>query len=359
MHFSIYDFSQVTVAVIESQLHTARLFRDVLGRLGIKNVETFTSAQDAAEFCSVTTPDLVIADMDGDNAGTLELLRSLRNDPKVQNPFACLVATTWSPTQLLVVKVTNAGVDDLLVKPVSPNMVRDRLAVLIEARKRFVVTADYTGPDRRKTLRDSVAVPQLEAPNTLRLKAINRWSNINQHDLMQEGLQFIADQKRVRISIQVAFLIEFALPALDDPANISQQATQQALEHLSRIPALLEELQKRVQSGPGSNRSHPGSDQGGIQFSRLAVDDAVRPLRHAVGDLLDAAKGGGLAPLPTAGWVEAVAQLRHHASTLLAACDPPRPVGEAEREVETAVAGYRAKLDRLARERIGSGGVAS
>ena len=236
-----YDFSLVDAAIIDTQLNTQRVLREVLARLGLKRAETYGSIRDATEAATAATPDLILLDADGEEGEATRFIRRLRNEPDTRNPYACIVATTWQPTPLLLMRVTNAGADDLLVKPVSPKQVQDRLTTLIESRKKFVVTADYTGPDRRKSPREGAQVPLLDAPNTLRLKATNRWAHINARQLMAEANHFVNEQKLLRTSIQVAFLIEFAAPGLT-----AHPPDRMAVEHLARIPAFLDDLLRRL-----------------------------------------------------------------------------------------------------------------
>ena len=44
-----HDFSLVDVAIIDTQHNTLRVLREVLSRLGLKRVEAYSSARDAAE----------------------------------------------------------------------------------------------------------------------------------------------------------------------------------------------------------------------------------------------------------------------------------------------------------------------
>jgi Response regulators consisting of a CheY-like receiver domain and a winged-helix DNA-binding domain len=315
-----HDFTLVDVAIIDTQHNTLRVLREVLSRLGLKRVETYSSARDAAEAMRSATPDLILLDADGDEAEALRLIRSLRNEPDTRNPYASIVATTWQPTPLLLMRVTNAGADDLLVKPVSPKQVQDRLTTLIEARKKFVVTADYTGPDRRKSPREGALVPLLDAPNTLRLKATNRWAHINARQLMAEANHFVHEQKLLRTSVQVAFLVEFAAPGL-----AARPAERSALDHLGRVPAFLDDLLRRLDEG-----SEPGP-----------ADAAAKSLK-ALAERLGLQAGSHAVPM------EEVERARSLARDLMQAIDRNRSLDAMTAEVSAAVAGYRARLEQMA-----------
>ncbi|MCG5241350.1 response regulator [Azospirillum doebereinerae] len=315
-----YDFSQVDAAIIDSQLNTARVFRDVLVRMSFRRMELFDSVKAASGLLSAGTPDVILVDADGEDTDAFRFIRALRNEPKVPNPFACLIVTTWAPTPALLTRVTNTGADDLLLKPVSPKQVQDRIASLIEGRKGFVVTADYTGPDRRKSPREGAQVPVLDAPNTLRLKATGQWNQAGVRMLLNEAIGFVTTQKRVRASVQVAFLAEFAMPGLSRPTP-----DRLATEHVGRIGGFLDDLLRRL------------SDEG----DHAHVEAVARAVKSLAESIHAQAERGAVEPGD-------VAQLQTMVRALMQATDPDRPLEAMTREVTAAVNGYRSRLEQMA-----------
>ncbi|MGQ9368853.1 response regulator [Azospirillum sp. A39] len=317
-----YDFSLVDAAVIDSQYATQRLFRDVLTRLGLKTVATFGSVKEASVVLTSATPDLVLVDADGDEGEAFRFVRTLRNEPSTPNPYAGLIVTTWQPTPALLLRVTNSGADDLLVKPVSPKQVQDRIVSLIEGRKAFVVTADYTGPDRRKSPREGGLVPLVDAPNTLRLKASGQWNSCNPRQLIQQTNLRVNEQKRLRASIQAAFLVEFAVPGLR-----GEPPDRMAIDHIARVPAVMDDLLRRLADG--------GTGGDG------AVGRLCRTLKQEVERVRSGAENGGL------DWT-VLSRVQGLARELMQAVDRSRPLEAMTEEVANAVSGYRHRLGQIA-----------
>lgn len=315
-----YDFSQVEAAIIDSQHNTLRLLRELLARLNLKNVATFSTVSDAAPLLTSATPDLLLVDVDGEEAEALKFVRTLRNEPGTPNPFSCVILTTWQPTPVLLMRVANTGADDLLVKPVSPKQIQERVASLVDSRKKFVVTADYTGPDRRKSPRDGTQVPLLDVPNTLRLKATGQWSTVAPRKMTLEAISRVNEQKRLRASVQAAFLIEFAMPGLT-----RSPIDRMAVEHLGRVPGMVDELLRRL------------PDVG----DHSAVNAAGRELKRIAEHLRAEADAGTVDG-------REVAHAQELSRALMQAADPNRPLDSMVREVSAAVAGYRARLDQIA-----------
>ncbi|BAI73573.1 two-component response regulator (plasmid) [Azospirillum sp. B510] len=315
-----YDFSQVDAAIIDGQANAGRVFRDVLIRLGFRRVELFDQVKAAAGLLTAAMPDLVLVDADGEPAEAFQFIRALRNEPSVPNPFAGIIVTTWTPTPALLTRVTNVGGDDLLLKPASPKQVRDRVVSLIESRKGFVVTADYTGPDRRKSPREGALVPVLDAPNTLRLKATGQWTQSGARLLLNDAIAAVTTQKRLRAGIQVAFLVEFALPGLARPAP-----DRMSIDHVGRIGGFVDDLLRRL-------------DQEGDHAPIEAVAHALKAL---AGTVRAAAESGPVS-------ADDRDQLQSLSRALMRAVDPDRPLEAMVREVSSAVAGYRSRLEQIA-----------
>lgn len=316
-----YDLTYVEAAIIDTQSNTLRLLRDVLARLGVKKVELYDSITAAQFLLSGGNPDLVLVDCDGPHeAEAFKFVRAYRNEPTTPNPYAALIVTTWQATQAQVIRMTNSGADDMMVKPVSPKQVMDRLGALIEGRRKFVVTADYVGPDRRKSPREGTQVPLIDPPNTLRMKATGEWTGPETRRLLAEANLLVAEQKRLRASIQIGFLIEFAIPGL-----ARTPVDRLAVEHLIRVPGVVDDLHRRLPDAEASGK----------------LDTACRAM-HVLAERVRAQLDEGT--------VEArdLAHLRTLAHELMQGVDPKRPAAAIEREVQTAVAAYRVRLEAMA-----------
>ena len=316
-----YDYSRIETIIIEPQLGTLRLMRDTLARLGMKRLQGFTSLAELPKLLESSAPDLIMADADSPDSDLFKIIRWLRNDPMAANPFPCVIVSTWTPTAALVARASTCGADDMLIKPASQRQVQERIVNLIENRRKFVVTADYIGPDRRKAQRDGKGggAPLIDAPNTLRLKAAGQWDKINARDLIVMGKARVHEQKLIRIGVQLAFLIEYALPDYQTttPGHI-------AADHVARMPALIEDLLRRL-------------DESEVE---RAVGEAARALKVAVLTLQTSIGGEEHAAYAQ--------QVRELAFELMATIEPARAKEALIQEVDAVVANYRQHLARLA-----------
>lgn len=301
-----------------------RIQRDMLLRLGIQRAIPFSSLVGVEEQIARMPADLILADIDSPDSESLKYIRAMRQDPRHPNPFAAVIATTWQPTAALVQRVTASGADALLVKPASTQQLTDRVVSLIENRRKFVVTSDYVGPDRRKEPRAGAPVPQFDAPNCLRLKVMGQWGRVNVRELMSQATGWVSEQKLGRTAVQVAFLVHFALEGaqLDPPDAF-------ALDHLSRVLPLAESLEL-----------HTGARPNGPEISMVcrSLGELIRQTLERREALLDT-------------------QARDFAAcslTLMGLLLPDRTTESLQEEVSEAVASYRLRLQKMAATRAGT-----
>jgi response regulator RpfG family c-di-GMP phosphodiesterase len=125
-----------------------------------------------------------------------------------------VIGLTWEPTPERVRSVVNAGIDDLLTKPISSGHLTSRIKALAMARKPFVVTSEYIGPDRRSLEERKSGIPQVEVPNTLNVKVSGQENYIDVLKSIDSVIAEINVQKLERYGVQIGFLIDHILPSL-------------------------------------------------------------------------------------------------------------------------------------------------
>ena len=64
------------------------------------------------------TPDMVIMGGECVGGGVSRFVRLLRHNEFKGNPFVPVIVVTWNPTPELVRELVDAGIDDLVPKPI-------------------------------------------------------------------------------------------------------------------------------------------------------------------------------------------------------------------------------------------------
>ncbi|HZH27924.1 MAG TPA: response regulator [Azospirillaceae bacterium] len=327
-----YNFSAVEVLIIDPQIHTRRIIRTALNHIDVKTITEFDSPQSMMEKmeggASAGMPDLLIIDADAPDSPNFKFLNQVRHGHVLRNPFLGIVVSTWNPTNLMLARATNAGADDLMAKPVSIKQVEDRLIALVEQRRPFVVTSDYIGPDRRRQSRDNPRLASsMDPPNTVRLKAVNQFGQVDLQAELAESFDLINQHKLVGHAFQVAFLVEYALPGL-----VGKQPDPMAMEHVQRVPAIIEDFLRRIRDPE----------------LRVATDRIATALNEHIDNIVHPE---GRAP-------ERLASLRLAAMQLMRAINPDRQVKDMEADVKAAVQTYRTRLKEILASRMAASALA-
>ncbi|MGQ0741611.1 MAG: hypothetical protein ACT4OG_04870 [Alphaproteobacteria bacterium] len=179
--------------------------RASLQAIGFGNTEVLSVLNGFIERLGTRTPDLLIAELGGSESELCSLFQDLRRGKIGTNPFVVVVLATWRRDGTLIAHAINAGADDLLARPFSTSLLAERLRMHTERRKNFVVTSDYIGPDRRRDPRPDDKGSLFEAPNSLRMKAMNSIPDLDATiaDAIAKAKEVIESEKMKRDAIQL------------------------------------------------------------------------------------------------------------------------------------------------------------
>ena len=197
------DFGDSSVLLLDHQANVRQLIWSALKQIGFGHVRDCASLAELESRLAEEMPDLVIVDLDRQLTEVCARIVDMRHRLLGANPFVVIAATTWQPSESAVRRALDSGIDDLVAKPVSIRLVHDRIANLVTQRKEFVVTPEYFGPDRRKTMRARAPadeeIPTLAVPNSLRFKALGDRSALVSAATIEAALHDLDLQKLLRL----------------------------------------------------------------------------------------------------------------------------------------------------------------
>lgn len=146
-----------------------RQTRSVLNQTGFADVREMKTLDEIRAAFEKVTPDLLV--LDGSMADVTGLVKDIRFNRAGIDPFIPIFVTLWNPSADTVKAIAQSGPDDILIKPLAPNTLLERIKTVIRARKVFVFTENYVGPDRRKDPLRAKDGPYVRpAPNRLAAK---------------------------------------------------------------------------------------------------------------------------------------------------------------------------------------------
>lgn len=148
--------------------------RSSLHSLGFRNVELAPAFDILENRLRARSPDLVLCEASGAEAELCRLIQRVRQGHLGHNPFIVMIVTTWRRDGTIISQVLNSGADDLVARPISTTVMGERVKALTERRKRFAVTYDYIGPDRRRDP-SRPGAECIEVPNSLQMRMVDSY----------------------------------------------------------------------------------------------------------------------------------------------------------------------------------------
>ncbi|MEX2452180.1 MAG: response regulator [Rhodospirillales bacterium] len=236
-----FSFDNVVIFLVDPDRFIRDTIRSILNNRGFQNFIQGANVKDIRSQLDTEAPDLLIADSNIPGGDFCDLVHELRHNEIGSNPFLPVIATTWDPTAELVKRVIESGSDDLLPKPLSSGHLIARIEALVKARKPFVVTSEYIGPDRRKSTDRDSSIPLLQVPNSLRVKVTGEDDAAISQEEINQAIAEINIQKLERHAFQIEWLVERLVPALT--AGTLEGETNQ---HLDRLLFVAQDISRRL-----------------------------------------------------------------------------------------------------------------
>lgn len=233
-----YSYQPATVLLYDPDPALRHNTRSALLDIGFGDVVAIQEYSEFIEKTSTKDFDLVLADACAIGGDPVEAVRKIRHHAIGSNPFVNVIVSLWDTTPETVTNAINSGADDVISRPMSRTHILERVVRLVRARKPFIVTPDYLGPDRRQVPRGYPQGSAMVVPNSLQAKIENRPEFAATPETIQAALKAVNDRKisifteqLVRLSSAILLLSE-ANDGHDDRENVIL-ALRQANERLS------------------------------------------------------------------------------------------------------------------------------
>ena len=235
--------------------------KTILVNIGFNEVTTAVNYEEIEEGLVSLSPDMLIFDSSYSLEKMYSLIKKIRHSEFELNPFMTIIALSDGPTEELMEGVLDNGVDDILTKPYSTGQFLERITVLIEDRKPFVVTNDYIGPDRRTKERvaegeyegeiEGEVISLIKVPNALQVLSNNKMNREKFDETVKKVSDEINILKLERNGVQVTWLVTHVLAGY--PKDVNEGLGPKVIEHLIRLQDVMNESGYRLVDTPFSH----------------------------------------------------------------------------------------------------------
>lgn len=240
------DFGNAGVILAEPGRRLRDELQQVLVDLGFRRILATGNLLAVKKGLEEAAAHLLVGDTKLPEGDLSELVKQIRHSELGNDPFLVVITLVSNPTPALIRRVIDSGPDDVLVKPFEAVHLADRVNTLARGRKRFVVTTDYIGPDRRQVNRGSgMEVPLIDVPNPLLMAATGQLGSRIQSKSTQLALARVNVQKVERHAYQIGYLMDRIVPDLMAGAGVEVIG-----ENLALLHKVAEDLSKRIRETP-------------------------------------------------------------------------------------------------------------
>ena len=147
----------LNIVVADRNQFMRRLTRTMLMNLGARVVVEAVDGLAALEAIRTCDPDLMFLDWDLPVLDGMEVIRIVRSPGVFPRPALPIVMLTTRSERSCVMHALRAGVHEFLIKPTSPQALRERISSIMLKPRPMVKLGDFYVPEPRRLLGGDVA----------------------------------------------------------------------------------------------------------------------------------------------------------------------------------------------------------
>jgi two-component system, chemotaxis family, chemotaxis protein CheY len=157
------NISRVKFLVVEDNAFMQAILRQVLRQLGVLQTEVAPDGDLGFKLLQSFEPDIVLLDWQMAPMDGMEFTKLVRTSRESPNPYLPIIMITAHSDLTRVIEARDAGVNELLAKPIAALKLFTRIRTIIEKPRLFVEAPSYFGPDRRRRIDPEYAGPNRRA----------------------------------------------------------------------------------------------------------------------------------------------------------------------------------------------------
>lgn len=142
------DHDDFKVLLVDDNQHMRAIITTILLGLGMRNVRGARDGEEALKILADWPADLAIVDFKMSPMDGVDFTRLVRNAPDSADPYLPIIMLTGFAEQNRVIEARDAGVTEIIAKPVTAKALAERINILITKPRPFVRTRTYFGPRR-------------------------------------------------------------------------------------------------------------------------------------------------------------------------------------------------------------------
>jgi len=147
---AIVRLGQIKILIADDDHRIAAIVKAILESVGFTQSIYAKNGEEAIQIMQKEKIDMVITDWQMSPVDGITLIKYLRTADDSPNRFMPIIMLTASVDKEHVEIARDSGVTEFVIKPFSARTLCDRIALLIDNPRNFIMTRNFTGPDRRR-----------------------------------------------------------------------------------------------------------------------------------------------------------------------------------------------------------------
>ena len=147
-----------TVAIIAASPALNVLLAMVIAGDTRLKVRQFESELDLVAYMRIAPIDILVCDFDREGRPAYEMVESIRLNGALVSQEVPVIALTRTITPPMRHQAISAGIDEVIIKPMSPRHLLQRIQARLRSRSVVGLLGGYRGPERRNRI--TMPVPQ-------------------------------------------------------------------------------------------------------------------------------------------------------------------------------------------------------
>lgn len=142
--------SNLRFLLVDDHPQIRLLVRTILHALGARDMIEASDGGEGLNMMASSQPDIVITDWAMEPMSGVEMVKNIRQSDNNAIKYVPVIMLTGFSERGRIMAARDSGINEYLLKPVSPTSLYSRIRAVIEEPRRFVKTSAYFGPDRRR-----------------------------------------------------------------------------------------------------------------------------------------------------------------------------------------------------------------
>lgn len=153
------EYANLRFLLVDDNHHMRAIVAAILKGVGVRHVREAMDGAEALQAMREGLIDIAIVDFKMSPLDGVQFTQLVRNSPDSVDPFLPIIMLTGFAERHRVFEARDAGVTEIVVKPVTARSLLDRINMVIFKPRAFIRSGEYFGPCRRRRDDPSYAGP--------------------------------------------------------------------------------------------------------------------------------------------------------------------------------------------------------